>query len=194
MWLTATADIDLLVDARRRLSLAMADEVRPEGVMGLLRRADMSFARVAEYRATNDQGYFVDLIAPLRPDEVTAPVVRLGETNDDLAAAAIVGLQWLINAPKFEAVVIADDGRPLWMTCIDPRAFALHKHWLAKRGDREGVKRRRDAEEARAVAQIASEYLNLKFNAKDLTALPLALVRGAKDLAGVAQRRRKRAR
>jgi hypothetical protein len=192
--LTATTDIDLLVDARQRLSLAMAEQVRPEGIMGLLRRADKSFARIAEYRAANDEGYLVDLIAPLRPDEVTAPVIRLGETNDDLAAAAIMGLQWLINAPKFEAVVIADDGRPLWMACIDPRAFALHKRWLAKQEDREGVKRRRDAEQARAVAQVASEYLNLKFQAKDLTALPLALVRGAKDLAGVAERKRKRTR
>jgi hypothetical protein len=69
-----------------------------------------------------------------------------------------------------------------------------NKHWLSKRKDREGVKRRRDAEQARAVAQIASEYLNLKFNAKDLTALPLELVQGAKDLAGVAQRSRKKAR
>jgi hypothetical protein len=78
------------------------------------------------------------------------------------------------------------------MACIDPRAFALHKHWLASRGDRDAVKRRRDAEQARAVTQIASEYLNLKLNAKDLTALPLALVKGAKDLAGIAQRRQRR--
>jgi hypothetical protein len=187
--LTATTDIDLLIDARQRLSLAMAEEVHPEGVLGLLQKADRSFARVADYRAANDDGYFVDLIAPLQPDEVTAPVIRLGKTNDDLAAATIVGLQWLINAPKFDAVVIAEDGRPLWMSCIDPRAFALHKHWLAKRKDRDAVKRRRDAEQARAVTVIASEYLNLRFNAKDLTALPLTLVQGAKDLAGVAQRR-----
>jgi hypothetical protein len=190
--LTATTDIDLLVDARQRLSLAMAEEVRPEGVLGLLQRADRSFTRVADYRAANDEGYFVDLIAPLRADEVTAPVIRLGKTNDDLAAAAIVGLQWLINTPKFEAVVIGADGRPLWMSCIDPRAFALHKHWLAKREDRDAVKRRRDAEQARVVTLIASDYLNLRFNAKDLTALPLALVKGAKDLAGIAQRRRKK--
>ena len=191
--LTATTDIDLLVNVRQ-LSLAMAKDVHPEGVMGLLRRADKSFERVGDYRAVNDEGYYVDLIAPLRPDEVTAPIIRLGKTNDALVAAAIVGLQWLINAPRFEAVVVADDGRPLWMACIDPRAFALHKHWLAKQEDRDGVKRRRDAEQARAVAQVASEYLNLKFNAKDLTALPLALVKGAKDLAGVAQRPRKTAR
>jgi hypothetical protein len=47
---------------------------------------------------------------------------------------------------------------------------------------------------ARAVAPTASEYVNLKFNAKDLTALPLALVQGAKDLAGAAQRRRRKVR
>jgi hypothetical protein len=187
--LTATTDIDLLVDTRQQLTLALDERVSPEGVMGLLRRVDKSFERVADYRAANDAGYHVDLIMPLRSDEITAPVVRLSKSNDDLAAAAILGLQWMINAPKFEAVLIAHDGLPLWMSCIDPRAFALHKHWLSKQPEREGVKRRRDAEQSRVVAQIASDYLNLKFNAKDLSALPLTLVQGAKDLAGVAHRR-----
>jgi hypothetical protein len=189
--LTATTDIDLLWDVRRKLSLAVADEVRSEGVIGLLRRVDHSFgARAGSFRAINQDGYFVDLIRPLERDEITQPILRLGESNDDLAAAAILGLQWLINAPRFEAVVISDDGRPLWMSCIDPRAFALHKYWLSKLGSREATKRRRDAQQALAVMTVASQYLNLKVAAKDLTALPLDIVRGAKDLAALSHRKR----
>ncbi len=186
--LTATTDVDLLVDARQHMSLAIAEDVQPEGVLGLLRRVDRSFERTQEYRATNDEGYHVDLIAPFRRNEVSASLIRLGETNDDLAAAAILGLQWLLNAPKFEEVVIGADGRPLLVSCIDPRAFALHKFWVSRQPDREPIKKRRDVAQARAVAVVATEYLGLKFNANDLSSLPLELVRAAKDLVAAAAR------
>lgn len=180
--ITATTDIDLLIDSRQRLSLAIAQDVKPEGILGLLRRADKSFERTSSYRAQNDEGYYVDLIAPIRRDEATSPNIQLGNNSDDLVAASIIGLQWLMNAPRFEAVVVADDGRPLWMSCIDPRAFALHKWWMSKRPDREAQKRRRDAEQARAVYSVATDFLNLPFNAKSLSALPLELTQSVKEL------------
>ncbi len=64
---------------------------------------------------------------------------------------------------------------PVWMSCIDPRAFALHKYWLSKQDGRESIKKRRDAVQGAAVAQIA-ERLGLKFNQKELSGLPLRLV------------------
>jgi hypothetical protein len=187
--LTATGDIDLRWDVRRKLSLALVD-ARQEGVLGLLRRVDRSFtAKRGSYRAINDDGYYVDLIRPLEKDEVRKAVNKLTDVDDDLEAAAIIGLNWLINAPKFEQVVIGADGRPLWMSCIDPRAFALHKFWLSREPSRDAVKRRRDAQQARAVASVAAEYLGLRFEAKDLTALPIELVKGAKELARSASAR-----
>ena len=180
--LTTTTDLDLLYDARQHMSLAIAENVKPEGILGLLRQVDRSFRKTSTFQATNDDGYSVDLIAPLRPDEGGKPPLRLGEGNDDLEAAAILGLQWLINAPKFEEIILADDGRPLWVSCIDPRAFALHKWWVSKQDSRAPVKRRRDAAQAKAVASLAADYLNMKFAAKDLTALPLQFVQCAKEL------------
>jgi hypothetical protein len=47
------------------------------------------------------------------------------------------GLEWLVSSPRFEATAIAEDGMPVWLSCIDPRAFALHKFWLSKRETRE---------------------------------------------------------
>lgn len=180
--LTATTDIDLLVDARAGMSLAVAENVRPEGVIGLLRKVDKSFARERAYRATNDDGYFVDIIAPMRADEIKATDIKIGEASDELVAASIIGLQWLMNAPRFEAVVIGEDGLPVWMPCIDPRAFALHKFWMSKRLDRDPVKRKRDVAQAKAIYDVAVEYLNLSFKARELSALPLELTRLAKDL------------
>lgn len=191
--LTATTDIDLLLDSRRKLSLAFSD-IRQEGVLGLLRRVDKTFAAQKDgFRAINDDGYYVDLIRPMRADEVKAAAEDSIGDNDDLEAAAIIGLQWLINAPKFEEIVVGADGRPLFMSCIDPRAFSLHKFWMSRRSDREPQKRKRDAAQARAVATVATQYLDMPFQAKELSALPLELVKGAKELAGVAGRKSKRA-
>jgi hypothetical protein len=187
--LMATTDIDLLWDTRRRLRLAIAEDVRAAGVLGILRGVDRSFnAKRGSFRATNDDGFYVDLIRPFEKDEVTTKVRGLGDDADDLEAAAIFGLEWLINAPKFEEVVIADDGRPVWISCMDPRAYALHKFWVSRQPTREATKKKRDAEQARAVAVIAKDYLNLTFKGKDLTALPLQLVKVADDLVAAAKR------
>jgi hypothetical protein len=181
--LTATGDVDLLWDVRRRLSLALVD-FKTQGVIGLLRRIDRSFAAQPRtgFRAVNGDGYYVDLIRPIEPDEIRFSAGKLGLPEDDLEAAAIVGLQWLINAPKFEQIVMGADGRPVWMCCIDPRAFALHKYWVSKEPTREAIKKRRDVEQAKAVAQVATQYLGLEFKAKDLSALPMQLVQCAKEL------------
>ena len=180
--LTATEDVDLLWDVRRHLSLALVD-TRKEGVLGLLRQVDHSFeARANGFRATNDEGYYVDLIRPLSKTELAKAPPKLGEADEDLEAAGILGLEWLVHAPKFERVAIGADGVPLWMSCIDPRAFALHKLWLSKQFDREPIKRRRDLEQAKAVANVAKDYLDLKFDTKELSALPLELVKEAASL------------
>jgi len=180
--LTATGDIDLMFDARRRLSLAIAPELSAAGVVGLLRTVDRSFShKPGHFRAMNDDGYYVDLIRPATKDEAQDSIGGLAD--NDLVPVAIFGLEWLMNAPRFEAMVMAADGRPLWMSCIDPRVFAIYKQWLAtKVADRDPIKRPRDQAQAKAVAQVTKDYLNLPFAAKDLTALPIDLVQAAKAI------------
>ena len=78
------------------------------------------------------------------------------------------------------------DGRPLLISCVDPRAFALHKFWVSKQPDRSSLSRSRDAEQAKAVAALSTDYFGMKFNAKELTDLPLELVRDAKQLLAAA--------
>lgn len=187
--LTATDDLDLLWDAKRKLTFALFDE-RADGVIGLLRQIDRSFdARSGHFRAQNDDGFMVDFIRPERRNEMYKADPPLTGA-DAMAPAAIAGLQWLMSAPKFEQIAIGEDGQPLWMCCVDPRVFALHKFWVSKRDDREPVKKRRDAEQARAVATVASEYLSMDFQAKDLSVLPIDLTRAAKDLVANVRRNR----
>ena len=42
----------------------------------------------------------------------------------DPSARSIEGLIWLESVPPFEEYAIADDGMPVRMVTVDPRAFA----------------------------------------------------------------------
>ncbi len=186
--LLATKDMDLLWDHRPRLSLVVT-EVESSGVLGILRQVDSSFepAGLQSFRAQNDQGYLVDLIRPQETDlRVNAPE-KIGQSEEELYAVGIDGLQWLVNAPKVEETVIASDGMPLLMSCIDPRAFALHKLWLSRRADRSPAQRPRDAAQAGTVAALVLAYLNLSFESRDLSALPKALRQLAPELKKMAK-------
>ncbi|MEL7302898.1 MAG: nucleotidyltransferase domain-containing protein [Pseudomonadota bacterium] len=181
--LTATSDIDLLFDVRRRMSLAIAPDIQTRGILGLLHEVDKSFThRRDSFRAENDGGYLVDLIRPFEKDEPSASVAGLAD--NDLTPVAILGLEWLMNAPRFEEIAVAEDGLPVWLSCVDPRVYAVYKQWLATKAEgREAIKRRRDGAQAKAVAHLATEYLRMPLQAKELTALPIELVKAAKLIA-----------
>jgi hypothetical protein len=184
----ATQDMDLLWDHRPRLSLVLA-EVEARGVIGILRDVDDTFRPVGarSFRAENDRGYLVDLIRPVETDLRRPAPEKIGNTDEDLYGVGIDGLQWLVNAPKIEEVVVGADGMPLLMSCIDPRAFALHKLWVSRRQDRDPNQRPRDAAQAAAVAALVSAYLNLSFESNDLSALPKELRRLTPELKRMAK-------
>ncbi|MGU3361645.1 GSU2403 family nucleotidyltransferase fold protein [Methylobacterium sp. M6A4_1b] len=174
----ATADVDLLFDARRSLRL-LTPEVSAIGLAGLLRKVDRSFEIMGKggFRAVNRDGYMVDLIMPTLKDQMTRPArIRIGSDATDLEAVEIEGLAWLVNSPKVRATVVDARGYPLTMVVPDPRAFALHKLWLAGRTDRDPLKQGRDRAQADLLATlIASRLPNLRFDDPALDALPLAL-------------------
>lgn len=175
--LLATGDLDLLADVRNRLILALDDKKR-DGILSTLLKADKSFAVQGDlFRAVNADGYLVDIVRPIRSNEIFAEEYDLG----GIVPVGIDGLKWLVNSPRFEATAIAEDGMPVWMSCIDPRAFALHKYWVSRQESREAIKRRRDAFQAYAVADVA-QRLGFKFDAKELSALPAELFSKWKSL------------
>ena len=172
--ITATLDIDLLMDARQSLRMTADSEISDRTLISLLRKADRSFERSQQtFRATNKEGYLVDLIRPQRSPPWHNERSQLGEAADELMAAAVDGLAWLESAPGFEAVAIDERGAPFRMVAVDPRVFAAHKLWLSSRSDREPAKRRRDAAQAKATAQLVTQYLTyLPYDASELRMLP----------------------
>lgn len=161
--LLASGDVDLLFDARKKVTL-VSDKLDGEGLLGLLRKADRSFACVRKrgFRAANAGQFMVDLIVAPRPMHQAEAV---SFAADDLVASEVPGLHWLINSPKLETVAVDEDGWPVPFRVPDPRAFALHKAWLSRQADREALKKPRDLAQARAVAAAVREYLpQLPFN------------------------------
>ncbi|CAH0143378.1 GSU2403 family nucleotidyltransferase fold protein [Roseomonas sp. CECT 9278] len=181
--LLATVDVDLALDARR--SLTLAAELRPEGLLGLLRKVDRSFSirRDGDFRAVNRDGFMVDLITAAPRDlRRRAPRARLGTAAEDLEAVEIGKLQWLVEAPRFASVAIAESGLPVRMVAADPRFFAAHKLWLAEREDREPEKRGRDRLQGEAVAGLLAGALsNLPVDDASLSQLPAALAVGLRE-------------
>lgn len=182
--ITTTQDIDLLMDARRRLRIAASEAIPERTLIALLKQVDKSFERTAQsFRAGNKEGYLVDLIRPLRAPPWQQERERIGEAGGELSSAAIDGLAWLESAPAFETVVTDERGGPLRIVTTDPRVFAAHKLWISRRPDRDPVKRRRDEAQAAVVGQIVARYLtNLPYGADELRMPPREVFDAARPL------------
>lgn len=180
----ATEDMDLLWDIQARLKLAAEGEQPPPGLIEILRKADRSFDLhdARRFRAVNQDGYLVDLVKPEPKNALDIERRRLGQAGD-LEAVEIRNLQWLLSSPKFEQIVIGEDGYPATIICPDPRAFALHKIWLSERADRNPLKKTRDRHQALTVAYLLARYLpQYRFAANELKMFPKRVF----DLAGKA--------
>lgn len=177
----ATRDIDLLWDVRPKLKLIF-DGDNEKGILGILKKADRSFEpiRPHAFRAVNQDGFMVDLIKA-EPRSIHLKESRRMGKNGDLEAAEIKNLQWLISSPKFTQTVIGDDGYPALMVAPDPRSFAIHKLWLSRQSDREPIKKKRDAHQGIAIAQLVIQYLpQYPFNDKDLRMFPKSVFENEK--------------
>lgn len=170
--LMATLDIDLLFNTQHKLKLS--NELEIIGLIGLLKKVDKSFelAEGVQYRAVNDRGFIVELIkkTPEPPFKVESQLIS--SRKDDLKAVEMDGLKWLNNAPAFRKTAIAEDGIPVDLVVPDPRYFALNKLWISQKADRAPIKRPRDYQQAKVIANIAVNYLNLPFDNAFLQVFP----------------------
>ena len=155
--LLASGDVDLLYDTRQKM-IVVSEKLDGNGLLGLLKKVDKTFEciRKNDYRAANAGQFMVDLV--IAPRGMSA-AENITFSESDLVATEVPGLQWLLNSPKLDVVAIDEDGWPVPMRVPDPRAFALHKAWLSGLPTREPIKKPRDLDQARAVAQLIQDEM-----------------------------------
>lgn len=157
----ATEDLDILWDNRKRLTLATREKLQPSGLLGLLKRVDKSFELKGTpdlFTAVNRDGYQIDLLRRAGAGSDREPG-RLSEHDDDFWAVRSRNADWMLSAPRFDAVIVGDDGKMAKMITIDPRAFVLFKMWMSAQKDRDPIKKHRDKNQARVVIGLIREYL-----------------------------------
>lgn len=158
---TATGDVDILVDDRNRLRL-LTDADEQVGLTRLVQQeVDKTFQsrNTMDFRLTNDKGYMIEFVRP-EPMPMHRPMPGADplETGD-IHPAPIAGLQWLINSPVVEVIVLDERGFPAPMRCPDPRYWAVHKLWLSTRPDRDPQKKTRDQQQADVMLRLIAERL-----------------------------------
>ena len=175
---TATGDLDLLVDDRNRLQLVSEDGKRTGLIALIQKRVDRTFRPrgPGDFRLINDEGYMVEFIRP-QPRSIHRRMPGAEPLEEgDVEPAPMFGLQWLVNAPAVETVVLDERGFPVPLRVPDPRCWALHKSWLSNRPDRASLRRSRDRQQAELVLRLVQEQLpHLPFDGEWMAGMPKEL-------------------
>jgi hypothetical protein len=156
----ATQDIDLLFDARKRLSFMSQLRRLDSSFIGALRKADPSFRVMSDQKQTaiNDAGFEVDVIRRIATDKDPHPL-RMSDDENDLWAVQVKGADRMLSTPGFSQVVVSETGRMAVMNTMDPLTFIAIKKLIAASPTRDPRKRAKDALQARLVEQLVRGYM-----------------------------------
>jgi hypothetical protein len=151
----ATQDIDLLFDARKRMSFVSQMRRMDSSFIGALRKADPSFRTMDDQKQTavNNAGFEVDVIRRMAKGADPHPF-RMSDDEDDLWAVQIEGADRMLSAQRFSQVVVADTGHMAVMHTMDPLTFIAIKRKIANSRTRDPRKRLKDALQADIVEQL----------------------------------------
>jgi hypothetical protein len=156
----ATRDVDMLFDARKRLSFLTAMKKLDSSLIGVLRKVDPSFEVVEEqlYTARNQDGFEVDIIRRAVKDTDPHPL-RMSDAEDDFWAVQVSMGEKLQSARRMDQVVVATSGEMALMRTIHPLDFARIKLGLSQQIGRDPNKSGKDALQSRIVTELVNAYL-----------------------------------
>ena len=158
--ITATRDIDLLWDTRKRVTFAQKLAQDSPSMLAALQKVDKSFEIIEDqkFTAINKDGFEVDILRRIATEADPHPI-RLSDAEDDFWVVQAKRADELMNAPEFSEIVVAENGTMARLTTIHPATFASFKRWMSQEPDRDPLKRRRDAMQAEAVEWVLQERL-----------------------------------
>jgi len=151
----ATQDVDLLWDARKRVSFLSVMKQLDRPLLGVLQSVDPTFVRKPDRleSAINAKAFEVEFIK--RPPEGDDPhPFRFSDNEEDLLPVQALRAGVLTDAPRFEHVVVSATGRMALMRTIAPADFVKFKRWMGVAPHREELKRARDIRQADIVQAL----------------------------------------
>ena len=160
----ATRDIDLLWDTRKRIEFSTQLARVSTSMLGVLKKVDGTFRQTGKkgnsqkYTAVNQDGFEVDIIRRERAGDDPHPI-KLSDADDDFWVVQARRTNVLLDSPSFSSVIVATNGAMTRMNTVHPATFMTFKRWLASQGERDPLKRRRDARQADAVEVLQAQYL-----------------------------------
>lgn len=156
----ATRDVDLLFDIRKRLAFFSAMKNGERSLLGLIRKADPSFAIVSDqlYTARNNDGFEVDIIRRPALGDDPHPLKMSREEEDFWAMQVSMG-GLLASSRLFRQVIVSSSGEMALMRTIHPLDFARIKFALAKQSGRDPNKSGKDDFQAKIIQALVHEYL-----------------------------------
>lgn len=136
---------DTTLDFDMALTSAEADEDRPT-LWKVLKETDMTYSVNTErpFQARNAKAYEVEILSA--PSRIGGQV-----SQDRPRPIPLPEQEWLLNGRWVDRVVGVRDGEAARMVVPDPRWFALHKLWMAKKPDRDPQKKPKDFKQGNAV-------------------------------------------
>jgi hypothetical protein len=157
---TATRDIDLLFDSRKRLSFVTQLQRLDTSLLGVLRKADKTFdvRRDQLQTAVNADGFEVDIIRRTARDGDPHPL-RMSDDESDIWAVQVPTGQTLLSSSRFSQVVVGTSGAMARMNTVHPADFARIKRALAARADRDPLKKAKDELQAEVAEQLLADHL-----------------------------------
>lgn len=125
---TATNDVDLLWHVENRVKFVRDMKVAGLTMVKLLQRVDPSFERNEEQleSAMNATGFSVDFLRRQEPNDARDAFSITGVEGDVYPVQAVKSYIFR-NSPKFEHVIIGDDGNMTRMRTVDPKTFVDFK-------------------------------------------------------------------
>jgi hypothetical protein len=151
----STADFDVTwVAAEPRQTTLAAIGAAPRTLLEVMKRVDSTYTINTErtFQVRNSNGYEIELLLP-KSLEQTLP------RNETLQPIALPEQDWLLPGRRVEHVVCGLDGQPCRLIAPDPRYFALHKLWLAKKPTRNPLKRPKDEKQGTLLLSAIAERM-----------------------------------
>jgi hypothetical protein len=169
----STADFDMTwVAEDQRQTTLTAVGAAPRTLLDVMKRVDDTYTINTErtFQIRNSTGYEIELLLP-------KSLERSLPRNETLQPSALPEQDWLLPGRRVEHVVCGLDGQPCRLIAPDPRYFALHKLWLAKKPTRNPLKRPKDEKQGTLLlSAIAAHMPHYTLDDEFRDALPPELI------------------